>query len=238
MTFSGVGIKFSFLAPFVIVGLFVFSHMPTSAQRMGPFCSFSVNYDQSGQESIGPYIGTVRYFNFFEKDDPADDTSKNQNRYYFYFSLPVSTNEIGARAVSPIPTTILPARGDQVAVNYFENESNKGDFFDPVIIIEKCISDENGNSQWIELGMNDNSEELPAQPTGERKNALVRVTSDTADVNKMLVPALYRVVVMDKNDLPAIGGCFIQVGITKQVTGFMLYRDPAEMSVKNYSCKY
>lgn len=238
MTLPGNGCRFSFLAPFVIVGLILFSSFPASGQRMGPFCSFSVNSDNNGNVTIGPYVGSVRYFGFFEEEEYIDESGEQEYRYYFYFTLPESTTEIGARAVSPIPTTIMPSRGDQVAVNYFENESNKQDFFDPVIVIEKCVNDANGNSYWVELGKNDNSDELPAQPTGERKNACVRVASDSTNADKMLVPALYRVVVMDSENRPAVGGCFIQLGTTRQISGLRLYHSPDEMLIKNFSCKY
>ncbi len=230
--------KTCFIYPALILGVALLCCGVSRAQRMGPFCSFSVNQEPDGNVSIGPYIGTVSYFGYFEDGNLADDTSANQNKYYFYFSLPQSTNEIGARALSPIPTTIMPSRGDQVAMNYFENETNKSDFFDPVIMLEKCVNDESGKGVWVQLGINDNSEELPAQPTGERNNALIRVSSDSVDVSKMLVPGVYRIVVKDKFDRPAVGGCFLQVGTTCRVSGLWLYKSPAEMAVKNFSCRY
>ncbi len=189
----------SHLAPLALV-LTACGGLPTFTAELGRESSImgeaSVSYG-----TVASYLGSAK---------------EGGQELLVYVWLAGVTPELGVRVLSPArgygelpPASFLEAPRDESA----------GDaYFDPVVKVERCldiaIPEELTRpcGEWILLGQNDNSQELPPQPDGERHNALLRVSSVPQSPTRTLARGLYRVTITAARESPR-GAWLLQLGL-------------------------
>ena len=148
-----------------------------------------------------PYLSTTSYYGYIDPSQEPDEIREGKSFFYLYIWIPIAIPELGIRMVSPIPAKMNPKKDDFTSDIFIENQSEREKYFDTWISLEKAsnvISKElavnNFNShQWNQIAYNDDSSELPAQPSGNKYNSVLRKTSDLNDPLNALTLGLYRI---------------------------------------------
>ena len=148
-----------------------------------------------------PYLSTTSYYGYIDPNQEPDEIKEGKSFFYLYVWIPIAVPELGIRMVSPIPAKMNPKKDDFTSDIFIENQSEREKYFDTWISLEKAsnvISKElavnNFDShQWNQIAYNDDSSELPAQPSGSKYNSLLRKVSDLNDPLNALTIGLYRI---------------------------------------------
>lgn len=169
---------------FIISALMAFTQS-SIAQNLQIFGSSTQNDINRIMRRV-PYKDLISYLGY-AKDSAAVEVKNGKNFYYIYLWVPVTTKDLGVRMVSP--TTKVKVRNPIIGEGYIANFSSK-DYFDPYITLEKSdITTIDGianaaNVSWVVIDKNDDNEEMPGQPTGDRTNALLRYKSNLEEFKK------------------------------------------------------
>lgn len=213
--------------PCLLISVFTISNLlitECSAQRLDRFAS----------KARVSYGKTITYFGYLSPGNQPDEISNGKNFYYLYFQLPDSVAELGIRMISPVPAVVMPDKGDLVTENYYSNEKDKTNYFDPWIAIEKAENPKHflqndTAAKWITIGFNDDSSELFWQPNGKRNNALLRIINKQQPTDKKIAPGFYRICFTD-NKQPEVKGSFVvQLGTAHKLPGLKLLKNPGEL---------
>ncbi|MEI7499262.1 MAG: Lipl32 family lipoprotein [Bacteroidota bacterium] len=171
-----------------------------NAQKLDKFGADLGKKSMMGKEIRVPYTSLTSYFGFVKPGAVPDETKNGKKFYYLYLWIPAVAPEIGIRMISPVPEGMKPSETDFVGADYKANEGNTKDYFDTWITLERAngvatVDDimKGKNTTWNTYASNDDSGELPAQPSGSKYNSLMRITSETSDPLKALVVGLYRI---------------------------------------------
>ena len=200
--------------------MFIFLLCYAHAQRLDMFCSGSDTANNAKTKKHIPYTDVVSYFGYIDSSWVAADTIAGIKMYYLYFFLPRNANKVGLRMISPVPDYVFPNKGDVVAEEYFNFIKTNKDYFDPWIMLEHQVEmkyQDNSDTtkrikEWIALGENNDAEELIAQPSGKKTNALLRVVSDTTQLYKTLDAGVCRVGFSSLKDTLISGSFILQIG--------------------------
>ncbi|WP_159023095.1 Lipl32 family lipoprotein [Formosa sp. L2A11] len=176
--------------------LFVFALTMTTvnAQKLKSFGS-------SIEKKVGPVTKKVPYtdvISYLGHAAPGseDEVKDGKKFYYIYVWIPAVAPELGLRMMSPAGDA--KTKNAIIGAGY---EDNKGsdDFFDTYITLERStvftedkIAD-SASATWTKLASNDDSGEMPKQPSGSSYNSLLRYESQTSDPVKALTKGLYRI---------------------------------------------
>lgn len=185
----------------IITIAFAFGISNAEAQKLKAFGA------EMGKKQIGPktvripYMDVTSYWGFMEPGVAADEVVDNKKLYYLYVWIPIAAPEIGVRMMSPIPKKPKPEEGDIITESFTKNQGDKDTYFDTWVSFEKAIGvvskeglvEKAKNATWRRLAYDDDSYEMPAQPTGSHYNSLVRVKTDIKDPARALVIGLYRI---------------------------------------------
>lgn len=145
-----------------------------------------------------PYTSTVKYFGYVEPGQEPDALVNGKKVYYLYLWVPAVAPEIGVRMFSPVGDLATPEEGDIVAANYEAGVASDAEsYFDTWISLERATAivdpaDIDGNidsTEWLKYASNDDSSEMPKQPSGAKYNSLMRIEA----TDKPLVRGLYRI---------------------------------------------
>ncbi len=144
-----------------------------------------------------PYTDVVSYMGYAAPGN-EDEVKDGKKFYYIYVWVPAVAPELGVRMMSPVAGTKV--KGATMSKSYEENASSK-EYFDTYITLERSdiiskdkISDEAVKSaNWTTLERNDDSSEMPKQPSGSSYNSLLRYKSEAGDPLKALTVGLYRI---------------------------------------------
>jgi len=183
---------------YLVLAIFTFSLMGNvKAQKLKKFSS-------SIEKKIGPktvkipYTDVTSYLGYAEPGN-EDEIKDGKKYYYIYVWIPLIAPELGIRMLSPVGKTKV----NKKAIKSPEYLSNKksADYFDTYITLEKSniltkeqISKEAVSSaNWTLLSRNDDSGEMPKQPSGSSYNSLLRYKSQTNNPLKALTAGLYRI---------------------------------------------
>jgi hypothetical protein len=148
-----------------------------------------------------PYQVNFSYYGYVAPGSAPDAEVDGKKMYYIYVWIPLVAPELGMRMISPVPEGMEPAEGDFVSPAYAEGSSDRESYFDTWITLERAvdvmepgdIAGKGASSQWIRYDSNDDSSELPAQPSGSKYNSVLRVVSEPSDPLKALIRGLYRI---------------------------------------------
>lgn len=171
------------------------------AQKLDKFGADLAKKSFMGKEVRVPYTDMSNYFGYIKPGAAPDEVKGGKKMYYVYVWIPLAAPEIGIRMISPAPDSVKPADKDYVTADYTANVADTKNFFDTWITFERAegvlkledVATKAKTAKWSTIESNDDSGEMPAQPSGSKYNSLMRITSDTSNPLKSLVMGLYRV---------------------------------------------
>lgn len=160
--------------------------------------------------------------------------------YYVYVWIPVAAPEIGIRMISPVPEGTKTNEKDIVSADYKANATDTKSYFDTWISFERAesvlkledVATKAKTTKWISIEQNDDSSEMPAQPSGSKYNSLMRITSDTSNPAKSLVMGLYRIGFTTYKRGEVTGSFLAQIGAPIKLPGVQIVAKPEEIVVK------
>jgi hypothetical protein len=197
-----------------------------NAQKLDKFGADMGKKTVMGKEIRVPYTDIVSYFGYVKPGAVPDETRDGKKFYYLYLWIPAVAPELGIRMISPIPEGMKPAETDFVGADYTANESDKTNYFDTWITLERAdgitsVDDilKGKTASWNSYGVNDDSGEMPAQPSGSKYNSLMRITSETSNPLKALVVGLYRIGFTTYKTGEVKGSFLAQVGAPVKLPG-------------------
>ncbi|CAM3239867.1 LipL32 family surface lipoprotein [Moritella viscosa] len=169
----------------------------TGCMSTGPHLKSSNKEGIAGMEMRAPYINYTNYFGYVDDSVTPDGKIKGKPAYYLYAWVPAVIDEIGVSMISPAEAT--PAEGDFVQSTFEASlQSAPNKFFDTYITLDRLnIVDKakinKGGKVLQALNYNDDTSELPANPSGSSYNSLLRQVSEVSSPTKALVRGVYRI---------------------------------------------
>ncbi|WP_103863756.1 Lipl32 family lipoprotein [Aquimarina sp. I32.4] len=144
-----------------------------------------------------PYTDVVSYLGYASPGN-EDEVKDDKKFYYIYVWVPAVAPELGIRMMSPVGKTKIKKAIKSAA--YTEN-AKSSEYFDTYITLERSdiISKDNisedavKSANWVTLERNDDSSEMPKQPSGSSYNSLLRYKSEAGNPTKALTVGLYRI---------------------------------------------
>lgn len=165
-------------------------------------CSTPQFYRIDSDNKVGtmrtPYAYIVNYYGYVSPEVKPQGKYKKKDAYYLYLWIPVALDEIGVAMYSPCD--IKPSKGDLVN-SAFDVNFNKDPkvFFDTylsldrMIILDPAKIKAGSNATIMPLDVNDDTSEIPANPSGSSNNSLIRIKNDVNNPAKGLVKSVYRI---------------------------------------------
>lgn len=180
-----------------VICLTVMLSLNGTAQKLDKFGS-------STEKTVGPktirvpYTDVISYLGYAATGQ-EDEVKDGKKFYYIYVWIPLAAPELGVRMMSPVDAA-YKNKNAVVSEQYSKNSGSK-DYFDTYITLERSniisasdISEEAvKNAKWVTFESNDDSGEMPKQPSGSSYNSLLRYKSDVGNPAKALTAGLYRV---------------------------------------------
>lgn len=221
----------------IAVLLFIFKTV--DAQKLPTFDADLGMKKVFGQEIRIPYLDVVSYFGYIKTGSTPDEERGGKKYYYLYLWIPVAVPELGIRMVSPVPKEMKPEKLDYVMDDYTANSSDSKSYFDTWISLERSsviFNDSNfvenvKNGEWILLGQNDDTGDLPAQPSGKKYNSMMRISSDKNNPTKSLVKGLYRIGFTTYKTGDVQGSFIAQIGAVVKIPGTVITKSLEGMKV-------
>ncbi|MBI5219556.1 MAG: hypothetical protein HY958_11550 [Bacteroidia bacterium] len=197
---------------------------------------FGMDFKKKHYPVIGdvriPYTDVIDYFGYVKPGEPGDETKNGKKYYYLYVWIPVVAPEIGIRMVSPV-TSLTPGKASFVSPAWEGGKADKKNFFDTWISFERAegifkkedILAKGKSCNWNSYGQNDDSSELPKQPSGNKYNSVLRITSEISNPLKALVVGLYRIGFTTYKVGEVQGSFYAQVGAPVKLPGVVIAKD-------------
>jgi hypothetical protein len=208
---------------FICIGI----SMITNAQKLDKFGADMGKKSVMGKEIRITYTDLSSYFGYIKPGVAPDETVNGKKMYYVYMWIPAVAPEIGIRMISPVPAGIKTSENDFIGADYTANAGDSKNYFDTWITFQRAegilsVDDimEGKTAKWNTYDSNDDSGEMPANPSGSNYNSLFRITSDTSNPLKSLVVGLYRIGFTTYKVGEVQGGFLAQVGAPIKLPGF------------------
>lgn len=196
------------------------------AQKLPKFGADMGMKTAMGKEVRVPYTDLTSYYGYVQADATPDEERDGKKFYYLYLWVPVAAPELGIRMLSPIPSGMEAGEGDFTGADYEANKGDDKNFFDTWITLEKAVGvtsldgiPASSKAEWTTFGKNDDSSELPEQPSGNKYNSQLRVTSEVGDPLKALTMGLYRIGFTTYKKGEVQGSFLAQVGAPVKLPG-------------------
>ncbi|MBK6882813.1 MAG: hypothetical protein IPH05_07705 [Flavobacteriales bacterium] len=200
--------------------------MTSIAQKLPKFGADMGMKSAMGKEVRVPYTDLASYYGYVQAGATPDEERDGKKFYYLYLWVPVAAPELGIRMISPIPSGMEPGEGDFTGADYEANKADDKNYFDTWITLEKAAGvtsvdgiAESASAEWNTFGKNDDSSELPEQPSGSKYNSQMRITSDVSDPLKALTMGLYRIGFTTYKKGEVQGSFLAQVGAPLKLPG-------------------
>lgn len=214
----------------IISFLFVLAGITASAQKINKFGADLGMKSLMGKEIRIPYSSVVSYYGYITPDAVPDETKDGKKYYYVYIWIPIAAPEVGIRMISPIPESMAPETDDFKSQTYEANKAETKNFFDTWVTLERAVNILSMNdvkskineANWVRLGYNDDSRELPAQPSGNQYNSVLRVSSSANDPLHALTVGLYRIGFTTFKTGEVQGGFVAQIGAPVKLPGIII----------------
>lgn len=183
------------LKSYLFLTLIVFCFTNIQAQKLKAFGS-------SKEVKAGPITKRVPYTDVnsylgYAAPDTEDEVVDGKKFYYIYVWVPAVAPELGVRMMSPVSKK-TKVKDPIMGAGYEENVGSK-DYFDTYITLERSdVVTKEGMANmdaanWWKLAKNDDSSDMPKQPSGRKYNSLLRYVSKTGDPKGALTRGLYRI---------------------------------------------
>lgn len=191
-----------------------------------------------GKEIRLPYTDITNYYGFIKSGAAPDEVKNGKKMYYLYVWIPVAAPEIGIRMISPAPDNIKQTPKDYVSADFTANSSDKTSFFDTWITFERAdgifkledVASKAKTAKWTSIETNDDSSEMPAQPSGNKYNSLMRITSEVSNPTKSLVMGLYRIGFTTYKTGEVQGSFLAQLGAPVSLPGVAISVKPEDLA--------
>lgn len=208
------------------------------AQKLDKFGADLAKKSVMGKEIRVPYTDLTNYYGFIKPGAAPDEVKGGKKMYYVYVWIPIAAPEIGIRMISPAPDTMKPSDKDYVTADYSTNASDTKSFFDTWVTFERAmdvlkledVAAKAKTAKWTTIESNDDSGEMPAQPSGSKYNSLMRITSDTSNPAKSLVMGLYRIGFTTYKKGEVQGSFLAQIGAPVKLPGVAVAANPADLA--------
>jgi len=222
-----------------VLAVFLILIKVTEAQKLPGFDADLGMKKVFGQEIRLPYTDVLSYYGYIKPGSTCDEERGGKKYYYLYLWIPSAIPELGIRMVSPVPKGMKPEKSDYQMDEYKENSSDAKSYFDTWISLEKSnvyFNDSNfvenvKNATWTMMAQNDDSGELPAQPSGKEYNSLMRISSDANNPTKSLVKGLYRIGFTTYKTGEVQGSFIAQIGAVVKIPGTVITKSIEGMKV-------
>jgi hypothetical protein len=144
-----------------------------------------------------PYTDVISYAGYASPGN-EDEIKDGKKMYYIYVWVPAVAPELGVRMISPVGNNKVK---DAIKTEEYTENASSTDFFDTYITLERStifkkedITEAAAESAtWTTLATNDDSSEMPKQPSGSSYNSLLRYKSEVGSPTKALTAGLYRI---------------------------------------------
>lgn len=212
--------------------------MTATAQKLDKFGADLGKKSVMGKEIRVPYTDIQSYFGYIKPGAKPDEVVGGKKMYYVYVWIPVAAPEIGVRMISPAPDSVKPSDKDYVTADYTANATETKKFFDTWVQLERAegilkledVAAKAKTAKWTKIDSNDDSGEMPAQPSGSKYNSLMRITSETSNPTKSLVMGLYRIAFTTYKTGEVEGSFLAQIGAPVKLPGVAISADPATLA--------
>ncbi|MGZ3867112.1 MAG: LipL32 family surface lipoprotein [Bacteroidia bacterium] len=210
-----------------------------NAQKLDKFGADMGKKSVMGKEIRVPYTDILTYYGFVKPGTKPDEERGGKKYYYLYVWIPAAAPEIGVRMVSPVPDKMAkPEKEDVVDPLYTENAADTKSYFDTWVSLERAdgvtsaadIATKGKGASWKMYDQNDDSGELPAQPSGSKYNSLMRITSEVSNPAKALVMGLYRIGFTTYKVGEVQGSFVAQVGAPVKLPGVKIAKTLDELA--------
>ncbi|MBP1841293.1 Lipl32 family lipoprotein [Formosa algae] len=183
-----------FIKKVSVLFIFALAMTTVNAQKLKSF-------ESSIEKKVGPVTKKLPYtdvISYLGHAAPGseDEVKDGKKFYYIYVWIPAVAPELGLRMMSPAGSA--KTKNAIIGAGYEDNKDSE-DFFDTYITLERSsvftadkIAD-SASATWTKLASNDDSSEMPKQPSGSSYNSLLRYESQTGDPLKALTKGLYRI---------------------------------------------
>lgn len=220
------------LSKIVILASVICISSSLSAQKLDKFGADMGKKSMMGKEIRVPYTDIQSYYGYIKPGAAPDEERNGKKFYYLYIWIPAAAPELGVRMVSPVPDKMTPEVTDFIADDYTANATDKTNYFDTWVSLERSESVMSAadiikgkKSTWAVYDQNDDSSELPAQPSGSKYNSLMRITSEISNPKKALIAGLYRIGFTTYKTGEVKGSFLAQVGSPVKLPGVKIAKD-------------
>lgn len=211
--------------------------MTATAQKLDKFGADLAKKSVMGKEIRVPYTDLTSYFGFIKPGAKPDEVKGGKKMYYIYVWIPIAAPEIGIRMISPVPDSVKPTDKDYVSADYTANAADTKSFFDTWVTFERAegifkiedVAAKAKSATWTKIETNDDSSEMPAQPSGSKYNSLMRITSDPSNPTKSLVMGLYRIGFTTYKTGEVQGSFLAQLGAPVKLPGVSVAVKPEDI---------
>ena len=209
-----------------------------NAQKLDKFGADLAKKSVMGKEIRVPYTDLTSYYGYIKPGSKPDEVKNGKKMYYVYVWVPVAAPEIGIRMISPAPDSMKPSDKDYVSADYTANASDTKNFFDTWVTFERAegifkledVAAKAKTAKWTTLESNDDSSEMPAQPSGSKYNSLMRITSEPSNPTKAIVMGLYRIGFTTYKTGEVQGSFLAQLGAPVKLPGVAVAVKPEELA--------
>ncbi len=221
-----------------LVGLVcLFFGMTATAQKLDKFGADMGKKSVMGKEIRVPYTDMSSYFGYIKPGAAPDEVKDGKKMYYVYVWIPLAAPEIGVRMISPAPDSVKPSESDYQTSDYKANLADTKSFFDTWITLERAegimkiedAASKAKSAKWNKIDSNDDSSEMPAQPSGSKYNSLMRITSETSNPMKSLTMGLYRIGFTTYKKGEVQGSFLAQIGAPIKLPGVAIAAKPEDL---------
>ena len=181
-----------------------------------------------------PYTDVVSYLGHASVGS-EDEIKDGKKFYYIYVWVPAVAPELGVRMASPAGKNKV--KKPIIGAGYEDNKSSK-DYFDTYITLERSDIvtkdgiDKAASANWTVLAKNDDSGEMPKQPSGSSYNSLLRYKSKTGDPLKALTAGLYRIGFTTYKTGEVKGTFIAQIGSPVKLPGVVMAKTIEELKAQ------
>ncbi|GAA4058614.1 LipL32 family surface lipoprotein [Flavobacterium chungnamense] len=226
--------KKNLLAIVITLGMFSIAN----GQKLDKFGADLGKKSVMGKEIRAPYTDLTSYFGYIKPGSKPDEVKGGKKMYYIYVWIPVAAPEIGIRMISPAPESVKASDKDYVSADFIANSSDTSNFFDTWVTFERAegilkledVATKAKTAKWNTIESNDDSSEMPAQPSGSKYNSLMRITSDTSNPSKAIVMGLYRIGFTTYKTGEVQGSFLAQLGAPIKLPGVAIAVKPEDLA--------
>ncbi len=178
-----------------------------------------------------PYTDVVSYLGHAAVNT-EDEVRDGKKFYYIYVWIPAVAPELGLRMMSPAKKVKVK---DPIKGATYDANAGSEDYFDTYItlersdIVSKAGISNAANANWHTLAKNDDSGEMPKQPSGRSYNSLLRYKSKVSDPLNALTVGLYRIGFTTYKKGEVKGTFLAQIGSPVKLPGVVMAKTIDEL---------